>query len=143
MNEEIKPVEVETGKTKQEKTRPALLSMLCMGSFVYFFLMSLLLFAGLFYSGWITRVTNQYISPENYTKAHTLLIFGAGFFLHGLAFAGIILIWNLRRAGYYFLGLSCLIISTYQLINPSAAISSTAIYIILILLFGIFYNRMH
>lgn len=131
---------IETGKVNP---RPSVLTLLCLFFYVYFGLLTLLFFAGLINSGWITLVTNQYISTESCTKSQIWLLFGAGFLLHGLSFTGIVLMWNLRKAGYYFLGISCLAIATYQLINPLTAITSTAIYIIIIIFFGIFYKRMH
>jgi hypothetical protein len=133
----------EPPKTEPVRPRPVPLTALCLISFVYFAILSLFCLAGLFYSGWITRVTLQYLPMEEYTKTHTLLVSGAGFFLHGLAFTGVLLIWKLRKTGYYMLGLSCLIIAAIQLLIPSTAITSTAIYVIFLLLFGIFFRRMH
>ena len=141
MDEEIN--QDEAGTKTQVRPRPFILTIICLVSFVYFSLISLLFLIGLFNAGWITSVTNQYMVKGNYTKAQVLLVFGAGFLLHAFAFTGIMLIWNLRKAGYYFLGLSCLIIAAYQLLNPMVAITSTAIYVFIILIFGVFYNRMH
>ncbi len=130
----------ETGKTW---SRPVILTMLCLGSWVCFGLLTLLFLAGVFNAGSISNVTNQYLPAAGYTKAQTMLLSGAAFALHGLAFTGIIYIWNLRKRGFYLLGLSCLVISSYQLVNPAAAIGSTAVYIIVLLLFGLFYPKMH
>jgi hypothetical protein len=140
MDEEIKPIE--QGQPGPVKSRPVFLTALCLFSFVYFGLLTLLLFLGLFNSGWITGVMNQYLETAGYTKMQTIIVFGAGFLLHGLGFTGILLIWNLRKTGYYLLGLSCLVIAAYQLLNPMTAITSTAAYIIFILLFGIFFNSL-
>jgi hypothetical protein len=134
----IEPKEIE-----QVMRRPLLLSVLCLISFVYFALLSLICLAGLLYSGWITRVTMQYLPTEEFTKAQILLFFGAGFALHGLAFAGGFLIWKLRKTGFYMLGISCLIIAAIQLLIPFTAIASTALYVIFLFLFGFFYRRMH
>jgi hypothetical protein len=141
MEEEVKPDEPK--ETLVKRTRPLFLTVLCLFSFVYFGLLSLLYLAGLFNSGWITSVTNQYLPTGNISNAQTLFIFMAGFSLHCLSFTGILLIWNLRKTGYYFLGLSCLVIAAFQLFNPLTAITSIAIYIILVFLFGIFYKRLH
>ena len=130
-------------ETGVKRLRPILLTVLCLFSFVYFGLLSLFFLAGLFNAGWITNVTNQYLTAGDYTKARTLFIFGAGFLLHCIAFTGILLIWKMLRRGFYFLGLSCLVIASYQLFNPVTEIASTAIYILLILLFGLFYRRMY
>ena len=140
MNEEIKPVEA--GIIPAFKPRPLLLTILCLASFAFFAILTLIFLAGLFNSGWIMRVTNLYLPAENYSRTQVILVFGSGFLLHALAFTGTLLIWNLRKAGYYFLAVSCLIIAAYQLLIPLTAITSTAIYVFWILVFGIFYNRM-
>jgi hypothetical protein len=139
MDEEIK--QKDTGNNQPLRPRPILLSALCLFSFVCFGLVALLFLTGLFNTGRITGVMLQYMPSGNYSKAQTFLVFSAGFLLHGLALTGIFLMWNLRKAGYYFLGIPCLIIASCQLINPLAPILSTAIYIFLILLFGLFYRR--
>lgn len=125
-----------------KKTRPVLLSVLCVFSFVYFGVVSLLFLAGLLNSGLITEVTRQYLTAGDNTRVQTLFIFGAGFLLHSLSLAGIYMIWNLRRTGYFLLGFSCLLISVFNLFNPLTAIASTAVYIALVILFGIFYRNL-
>ncbi len=142
MGDEIKAIRT-IRKTGPVKHRPVFLTALCLFSFIWFGLMTLLFFAGLFYSNWIAGVTSQYLSAGGYSHGDALLFFGAGFLLHGLSFTGILLIWNLRRTGYYFLGLSCLVIAAYQLMSPSSTIIPTAIYIIFILIFGLFFNTLH
>jgi len=124
-------------------SRPLLLSVLCLFSFVFFGLVSILYLIGLFNAGWITRVTNQYISAGELTTLQTVFIFSAGFILHSLALTGVWLVWKLRRYGYLFLGPSCLVITVFQLFNPQVSFTSTAIYIILVMLFGIFYRYLH
>jgi hypothetical protein len=141
MDEEIKTNDID--EIAMVKPRPLLMTLLCLISFVYFSVLSLLFIAGLFYSGWIARVTMQYMPAGENTKTQILLFFCAGFLLHGLAFAGVLLIWNLRKTGYYLLGISCLIIAAYQLLVPFSAITSTAVYVVFLFLFGIFFWRMH
>ncbi len=141
MSGETEPnIASEPAKTRR---RPVLLTMLCLVSFVYFGILSLLFLAGMFNSGWITGVTNHYIATGGFTVTQTLLTFSAGFLLHGFAFTGVLLLWKMRRIGYYFLGISCLLIATWQLFNPSTPIVSVAIYIILVFLFGLFYRAPH
>ena len=140
MNEEIKPVKIPN--TGQEKFRPVLLSVLCFFSFVFFAVLSVLFFIGLFYSGWITSVSNQYIPHEAVSKSHIFIILLAGFLLHFMAFTGSVLIWNLHKTGYYILGFSCLIIAGYQTLQPQITVTTTAIYIVLLLLFGLFFRRL-
>ena len=141
MNEEAGNVKtIETGLVKP---RPVFLSMLCLFAFVYFALLTILFFTCIFYSGTITRVKNLYISDDVYTGKQFLFFFSAGFLLHGFAFAGSILIWYRRKIGYYFLALSCLIIATCQFFQPHIAIGTTGVYIVMIILFGLFFNRLH
>jgi hypothetical protein len=135
--------QAEVAPTAVIKPRPLLLSLLCVCCFVYFFVLTILFILGIFNTGWITHVMNQYLSTDGQTNLQTGLILGSGFVLHGVAFAGIWLIWKLRKTGYYFLGVSCLIICAIQLLLPSTAITSTAVYIVITFLFGLFYNRLH
>jgi hypothetical protein len=121
--------------------RPLLLSILCLFSFVYFGLLTLFFSIGAFYSGWITTVTNQYLPGEEFTKTGVLAIFFAIAAFHALAFAGTIYIWKLRKAGYYMLGAACLAITSYQLTQPRISLTTTAVYIALILLFGFFIKK--
>ena len=140
MDEDVNPHE--DTNIAQVRKRPLLLTILCLASFVYLCLLSLLFLAGLYNAGWITRVMNQYFATAHYTNVQTLLFFGAGFSLHGLAITGVWLIWNLRKAGYYFLAFSCLILAFVQMLNWGATIVPTAVYISLILLFGLFFNSL-
>ena len=132
-----------TTKTGQVKPRPVFLSVLCLFSFIYFALLSVLFFTCLFYSGTITRVRNLYVPDDVYTGARLLILFCAGFLLHGLAFAGSVFIWYSRKVGYFVLAPSCLIIATWQLFQPQISIGTTGVNIVLIVLFGFFFKRMH
>ncbi|MEI7724900.1 MAG: hypothetical protein WCK09_07330 [Bacteroidota bacterium] len=141
MDEEIKTGEII--QTSAIKSRPVILTMLCLFSFVYLFLLTALFLAGLFNAGWITKVTNQYLASADFTKAQTTLIFGAGFLLHGLAFTGVLFIWNLRKKGYYLFTVVCLMIALLQTLLPDISVTTTAVYIIMIIIYGIFFTRYH
>jgi hypothetical protein len=143
MDEGIQPVKVKPAKTGPVKTRPVLMTVLCLFSFVFFAIMAVLFFAGIFWSDWITSVTNQYAPPGLYALSTIRLIFTGGFLLHALALSGSILLWNLRKEGYYLLALSCILIASFQLIQPQIAVTTTAVYILLLLMFGIFFRRLH
>jgi len=111
-------------------------------SLVYFGLLSILLLAGMIKSGWIAGVMNHYMAPHQYTGSGTMFFFGSGCILHLLAFAGTVLLLRGRKAGYYMLATACLVIASIQLFNPSTAVSSTALYIFFILIFGFFFRRL-
>ena len=120
---------------ENQKKRPLLLSVLLLFSFVYFFVLFLLFVIGSFYSGWITDAIHDYISSHPYSRSQVMIIFIAGALLHATAFAGAIMIWNLRRKGYFILSVSCLIIAVYQLFQHDIGLTTTAIYILLVVLF--------
>ena len=141
MNEDA--VSVKTTETGLVKPRPVFLSMLCLFAFVYFALLTILFFTCLFYSGTITRVKNLYISDDIFSGKQLLFFFIAGFLLHGIAFAGSVLIWYRRKIGYYFLALSCLILATSQFFQPHIAIGTTGVYVVMIILFGLFFKRLY
>jgi len=139
--EEIQPLTPAT--VNQVKPRPVVLTILCLFSFVYFSALSFLFFMGSFWSGWVTQVTNQYSPPEMYSKNQILFTFLAGFTLHLTALTGTVLIWKLKRPGYYLTGLSCLIIAFYQSIQPQITVTTTVTYIFFLISFGLFYRRLH
>lgn len=128
---------------KKDSKRPFVLSILCMFSFVYFGIISLLFFLSLIYSGWITEVVNKYMEDKDYTTVQVVGIALAGFLLHGFSFAGCIRMWYMKRSGYLIFGISTLIIAVYQLFQDQIHVLETVIYIGLIILFGLFYRKLH
>jgi hypothetical protein len=125
------------------QNRPVLLTVLCLGSLVFFGLLTALFLAGVIWNEKIAAVTARYHLSGPGSIPGTFGFFLTAFLLHTLAFAGIILIFRLRKAGYYLLGTACLAIAGYQLFNPSGTVVSTVIYILFILSFGIFFRRLH
>jgi hypothetical protein len=123
------------------KPRPVLLSVLCIFSFVYFGLLSVLFLAGLYNASAIASVTGIYTPGEMFSKSEIRLLFTGGMLLHLIGFAGVVLLWRLRKTGYYILGLSCIIIASFQTFRPDISVTTTAIYVLMIFLFGVFYKR--
>ena len=138
--EQAKPIPIEPSKTPQK--RPLLLSILCLFSFVYFSILSTLFLLAIFYSGSVTEVVNLYTPGDNLSRGQIILVFLAGFLVHAMAFAGTVLIWSLRKIGYYFLGISCLVISSYQLFQPQFTVTSLSVYFFMIISFGLFFRRL-
>lgn len=132
----------ENTKPDNHRSRPVILSIFCLFGFVYFALLALLFILATFYSGWITEVTNNYVPAEAATKAQIFLLFFSGALLHLVAFAGLILLWKMRRTGYYLLGVPCLAVACYHLFQPGLSISTTLIYILFIIIFGFFFRRL-
>jgi hypothetical protein len=120
---------------------PFLLSLLCVFSFVFFGIISLLFLISLFYSGSIIRIINEYIPERSVAPIQVILIVIAGFLLHSAAFTGTVLMLKMKKTGYILFGISVLIICLYQLFQDKISLFTTLFYIILIILFGLFYKK--
>lgn len=127
--------------TEVKRPRPLFMELLCIFSFVFFGMITLLFLLSVFYSGWITDVVNQYTLQNSYSKTQILLITLGGFILHATAFAGAIFIWNLKKSGYYLFSISTLITAVYHLFHHNIPVSYTILYIALVILFGLFYRK--
>jgi hypothetical protein len=137
-----KPNTAPDNQIKRARRRPLLLTLLSLFTWIYYGIMASLFFLALFYSGWITDVINQYIPDGSWTKTQVSLIFLCLFLCHGIAFAGIILLWNGQPAGYYLFSVPTILITLFHLFRPEISWISTAVYAILVILFGLFYRQM-
>ncbi len=124
------------------KPRPLMLTVISLFSFVYFGVLSLLLILSVFYSGWITRLVNAYNPQAPRSGFLISLLFVFLFLLHAACFAGTVLIFRLKKVGYYIYGTAALVLSIYQLFQPRVPVYSTAIPVILLVSFGIFFKRL-
>ncbi|MFZ4521162.1 MAG: hypothetical protein ACOYNC_05625 [Bacteroidales bacterium] len=143
MTEERTPVETTIKPLQAITSRPVFVTVLCLFSFVFYGITMLLFFSGIIYSDLVTAAVDKYLSLKMYSISEIRLIFAAGFILHLMGFAGTVLFWNLRKAGYYLLVFSSIIIAALQTLRADISVISTAVYILLILLFGVFYRRLH
>jgi hypothetical protein len=139
----MEEISVKNGNTRKDVAkRPFLLTLLCFFSFVFFGLISLLFIIALFWAGTIADMVLRY-APEHSVQRFS--VFGyilGGLILHMLSLTGIILIWNMRRTGYLVFGVSSLIISGYQLFASQISPLTTAVYIALVILFGVFMKKL-
>lgn len=127
---------------KGRRPRPLLLTALSLFSFVYFGILTALLLLSVFYSGWITGLLNTYNPGAPKSGFTVTLGFALVFLLHALCLTGTVLIFRMKRTGYYIYGVSALVISCYQLFQPQIPVYSTAIPVALLILFGIFFKRL-
>jgi hypothetical protein len=127
---------------QDRRPRPLLLTALSLFSFVYFGFLSVLLLLSVFYSGWITGLLNTYNPGAPKSGVMVSMAFILVFLFHALCLTGTILIFRLKRTGYYIYGVSALVISCYQLFQPQIPVYSTAIPVALLVLFGIFFKRL-
>jgi len=124
------------------ESRPLFLSVICVFSFVFYGLITILFLLAFFYSGWIAEVRNKYITDGNESKQMILLITAAGFLLHLVSLMGSIKIWHLKKTGYLMFSISSLVVAIFQLFSIKISFITTAIYISFIILFGIYYRRL-
>ena len=122
--------------------RPLWLSALCIFSWILYGCLAALFILALFYTGWITELIVQYVPDKSWVSGEVILLFLCGFMLYVIAFTGVILMWKLRRTGYYLFTIPTLLIAAFHLFRPDISWISTALYILLVILFGIFLRRM-
>ena len=100
---------------KEAASRPLVLTLLCLFSFVFFGLASVLFLLALLWSGSIADMVLRYAPEQAVNRVGVLFYILGGLLFHSVSFAGTILIWKMRRAGYLIFGTSSLIIAAYQL----------------------------
>ena len=123
------------------RKRPFFLTLLCLFSLVYFFSFAVLFLSGFFFSGWVSDAINLYAPVILYSKSGITLILGLFSILFILAFSGIIVMWNMRRYGYYIFGISALLLASLQLFHPRISLSGPVVFIVLLILFGLYFRR--
>jgi hypothetical protein len=138
---------IEPDKPDQTETiayqRSIFMTLLSLIAFIFFGILSVLFLAGAISSDWISRVTNQYVPEKQYYTTELRMVFLAGFVLHFCSLIGSIVIWRLKKQGYYLLGICCLIIAVYQLLNPYFTAIPAIVYILFLIGFGFFYRRLN
>lgn len=123
------------------KKRPFFFVVLCIFSLVYFFIFSFLFIAGFFFSGWVAEALNVYAPLHQYPQIQVQILLATLSFFFVLGFSGVIVMWNLRRYGYYLFGISCLLLASVQLLRPEMSLSGTIGFIVLLFLFGLYFRR--
>lgn len=118
------------------------MTLLCCFAFPFFGLISFLLLVSVFYSGFFTDLINTYIAGKPVKAAGVFSILFLLFLLYATAFTGTILMYRMRRLGYYLFGLPMLAVCIYQLFQPDVPALSTGILISLLVFFGAFLKKM-
>ncbi|MBN1198080.1 MAG: hypothetical protein JXA23_01920 [Bacteroidales bacterium] len=129
-------------QTGRPEKRPLLVSLLCFFSWIYYGILTGLFLLALFYSGWISEVIHQYLPDGKGTTLPVSLLFFGMFLLHGTAFTGVIFLWYGRSKGYLVFAIPTILITVSHLFRPDISWISTAIYTILVILFGIYYRQL-
>ena len=131
-----------TGVPPKAGKRPVLLSVLCLFGMVYFLVISVILVIATLYSGWISEVTNKYAPAREIRPDIVLLVFIGAALLHMVSFAGLVMIWRLKKTGYYLLSVPSFLIASFFLILPQVSPSSVVIYIVFIFAYGFYYRKL-
>ena len=127
---------------KEKVKRPYLLTVLCLFSFIFFGVITILFLVALFYSGSITDMIFRYAPENSPSRLMILFYILGGFLLHAISLSGIILIWRMKRIGYLLFGTSSLIIAGYQLFATQISPLTTTFYIVQIIIFGFFLKKL-
>jgi len=137
----IKNSEMDSPHPLPGNKRPFFLTILCLFSGVYFFLFTILFLSGFFYSGWVTDAINLYAPIDQYSLTAVRLVLGVFAALFILGLSGIIIMWNLRKTGYYLFGISSLILASSQFLVSRISFSGALVLIPLLILFGFYFRR--
>lgn len=130
-------------KSPQKTEVPFLIRITAVAALVFFFVLMVLFLAGLIWSELIGEITGYYQIAKNGTVPSVLYMFLLAFLTHASAFAGILLLlfWR-KKTGYYLLGIGCMTIMVYQILLPAWAIVPSALYFILLMLFGFLFPKL-
>jgi cation transport ATPase len=132
-------------RRRHKQPRPFFLTCICISAFVFYGLISFLLFILLFLSGWIARTdaTKVFLPDWVESKLVIILVIAVAFLLHLTSLIGAVNMWYRRKAGYLMLSISSLAIALFQLFTDRISLFTTSVYICFILLFGFYYRRFH
>lgn len=106
-------------------------------------MIALLLVISLFYAGSFRSLLNTYLAGATLNTSGVFLIIASLFIVYACAFAGILLMWRLRRKGFYLFVGAVLILGVFQLFSNDFSFLSTTILIILLLFFSLFFRKLH
>jgi len=129
-NEEVKAL---------QPSRPLVLTALCLFSFIYSGIIALLMITAIFYSGTLTRIVEKYASKGTFLVSPVLIFFSLAILFSGV-FTGTLLIWKMKKKGYYVFGVSIFAITIFQLLSPQVNVIATLADIGLLIFFGFFFR---
>jgi hypothetical protein len=132
---------MEAPKPLPKPERPFALTLLCLFAGVYFFILAALFVAGFFYSGWVTQAINIYSPVIKNSQVSVSLALALLSLLFILGVAGIFLMFRMRRTGYYIFGISSFLLAAIQLFKPVLSFSGPIIFILFLILFGLYFRR--
>ncbi|HNY02566.1 MAG TPA: hypothetical protein PKG48_08265 [Bacteroidales bacterium] len=128
--------EIPSGGTE----RPLLLTLVCLFSFIFFGVITLLFLVATLRSGSIAALVVRYLPGSGHSPAQVLMLLAAATIAHATGIAGTVLVWRMKKPGYYLLSIASLLIASAQLLLPGIALGGTVVYIVIVILFGLFFR---
>ncbi|MBC8484539.1 MAG: hypothetical protein H8D45_00655 [Bacteroidetes bacterium] len=126
-----------------KKQRPFFLSILCVAVFVYSGLFTLLFLTGIIFNKWLTTILNDFLPERNFNSTLILLLNLSGVILYGLSFLGAFYIWKLKLHGFYIYMISTIILIIAPYFIGLGSTINTIVFLLLILLPGMYYRKLH
>ncbi|MDZ7742025.1 MAG: hypothetical protein U5Q03_09810 [Bacteroidota bacterium] len=121
--------------------RPLFLSLLCIASLVYNGLVMLLLIAAFFFRNYLAEMIRNYADAKAPETSLYVFLF-TGLLLTGLAFYGVLKIWQLRKIGFLLFFLSNVLIMIVLYLFFTLSLWHLISSILLLFLFWIYAKRM-
>lgn len=133
----------EKPETEKLKRRPLGLSVLLLFSFVYNGLLLLAMIAGLFSVSIVQSTLQQYYKHIYISHFSALMFAVTGTFIFGVSFWGLILLWRLKRTGFYlYASAQAVMLASLLFIFRSFDFVNIAIAALVIIIIGLYTKNM-
>lgn len=119
--------------------RPFFLTLVTVFTVIMYGLLALLFLTGLVFVREFELIMLEYAPETNLARSAMKLLLVAGFFLHGAAIGGLMLMWNLRPSGYLLFAISSLLLAISHLFRPDLSWIFPLFYTTMVVIFGFFY----
>lgn len=125
------------------KRRPLGLSVLLLFSFVYNGLLLLAMIAALFSVNIVQSILQQYYKHIYISHTSALMFAVTGTLIFGVSFWGLILLWKLKRKGFYFYASAqAVMLASLMFIFKSFDVVNIAIALLVIIIIGLYSKNM-
>lgn len=125
------------------KRRPLGLSVLLLFSFVYNGLLLLAMIAALFSVNIVQSILQQYYKHIYISHTSALMFAVTGTLIFGVSFWGLILLWKLKRKGFYFyVSAQVVMLASLMFIFKSFDVVNIAIALLVIIIIGLYSKNM-
>jgi FtsH-binding integral membrane protein len=126
-----------------KKRRPLGLSVLLLFSFVYNGLLLLAMIAALFSVNIVQSILQQYYKHIYISHTSALMFAVTGTLIFGVSFWGLILLWKLKRKGFYFYASAqAVMLASLVFIFKSFDVVNIAIAALVIIIIGLYSKNM-